>query len=314
MDSRAAGTGRQQTLRHAISCSGTGLHSGATVHMTLAPASTDSGIVFRRVDLGENAPPIPATIDNVIDDRLCTTIGFRGGPSVVTIEHLMAALRGTGIDNVEIAIDGPEVPVMDGSAAPFVFLLECAGLVAQLASRRAIEVLRPVGVAKDGAEASLTPGLNFSAGCEIDFASRAIGRQSLTVSLVNGTFKSDIARARTFGFAHEVDRLRAAGLARGGSLDNAVVVAGDRVLNDDGLRWTDEFVRHKILDSIGDLYLAGAPIIGRFHGRRSGHALNHLLVRTLLADRGAWRWTTESSVEIAAGATPAAAAAAPATL
>ncbi|MGE0253267.1 MAG: UDP-3-O-acyl-N-acetylglucosamine deacetylase [Alphaproteobacteria bacterium] len=314
MDSRAGGTGRQQTLRHAISCSGTGLHSGAAVRMTLLPAAPDSGIVFRRSDLGDAAPLVPATIDHVIDDRLCTTVGFRGGPSVATIEHLMAALRGMGVDNAEIVIDGPEVPVMDGSAAPFVFLLECAGLAAQSAPRRAIEVLRPVRVAKDGAEATLVPGAGFSAGCEIEFASQAIGRQRLTVSLVNGTFKNDIARARTFGFAHEVDRLRAAGLARGGSLDNAVVVAGDRVLNDDGLRWTDEFVRHKILDSIGDLYLAGAPIVGRFHGYRSGHALNHLLVRTLLADRGAWRWTGGDGSGIAAGATPAAAAAAPATL
>lgn len=314
-DSRMAGPGRQQTLRHAISCSGTGLHSGAAVSMTLRPAAVNSGIVFRRTDLGDAAPVIPATIDHVVDDRLCTAIGFRGGPAVATIEHLMAALRGMGVDNAEIAIDGPEVPVMDGSAAPFVFLLECAGLAAQSAPRRAIEVLRPVSVAKDGAEATLVPGIGFAAGCDIDFASRAIGRQSLTVALVNGTFKTDIARARTFGFAHEVDRLRAAGLARGGSLDNAVVVAGDTVLNDEGLRWADEFVRHKILDSIGDLYLAGAPIVGRFHGYRSGHALNHLLVRTLLADRAAWRWTGTGGADIVAGAAaPAAAAAAPATL
>jgi UDP-3-O-[3-hydroxymyristoyl] N-acetylglucosamine deacetylase len=191
-----------------------------------------------------------------------------------------------------IAIDGPEVPVMDGSAAPFVFLLECAGVVEQDASRRAIKVLKPITIGESGKSATLTPDDGFSMSFAIDFASNAINRQDITIAIDPESFKSDISRARTFGFLHEVDQMRAAGLARGGSLDNAVVISGGQVLNREGLRYVDEFVRHKVLDALGDLYLAGAPLIGHFRGVRSGHALNRRLLEALFADPTAWCFTT----------------------
>jgi UDP-3-O-[3-hydroxymyristoyl] N-acetylglucosamine deacetylase len=200
----------------------------------------------------------------------------------------MAALAGLEIDNVLVEIDGPEVPVMDGSAAPFVFLIECAGTIEQDAPRRAIKVLKPVSVGENGKSASLTPDDGFSMSFAIDFASGAISRQDITIALDPDSFKADISRARTFGFLHEVDQMRAAGLARGGSLDNAIVIQGDQVLNREGLRYVDEFVRHKVLDALGDLYLAGAPIIGHFRGVRSGHALNRRLLEALFADHSAW--------------------------
>lgn len=287
-----AGFTRQQTLKNSISCSGTGLHSGATVSMTLHPAPTGTGIVFRRTDSDGLGFAVPADVDHVVDATLCTTLGDAAGRTLATVEHLMAALCGSGIDNAFIDVEGPEVPVMDGSAAPFVFLIECAGIVQQNAPRRYIEVLKPIHIESDGRRASLTPDKLFSLDFEIDFDSPAIGRQEMTVQLVNGTFKGEISRARTFGFAHEVDQLRKMGLARGGSLDNAVVVGDGIVLNEDGLRYDDEFVRHKILDSVGDLYLAGAPLRARFSGYRSGHALNHDLLRTMFADTTAWRYTS----------------------
>src|SRR5262249_10912451 len=191
-------------------------------------------------------------------------------------------------------IDGPEVPIMDGSAAPFLFLIECAGVVEQDAPRRAIRVLKTVTVGDGAKSASLMPDHCFSMSFEIDFASRAVSRQDISLVFDSETFKSEISRARTFGFLHEVDRMRAAGLARGGSLDNAVVVSGDTILNEGGLRYADEFVRHKLLDALGDLYLAGAPIIGHFRGKRSGHALNRQLLEALFADAEAWCYTTLS--------------------
>ena len=288
----AAGYARQHTIKNDIGCSGTGLHSGAPVVMTLRPAPADSGVVFRRVDAAGRGAEIPGHIDYVVDGRLCTTIGSPDGVTVATVEHLMAALRGCNVDNVVVEVDGPELPVMDGSAAPFVFLIECAGLAVQEAPRRAIEVLAHVRVDDGARQASLTPGSGTTLNVEIDFDSAAIGRQSILIGLINGTFKAELCRARTFGFADEVDRLRAAGFARGGSLDNAVVVNGSAILNDGGLRYDDEFARHKALDSIGDMYLVGAPIIGHFYGYRPGHALNHELLRTLFADRAAWRYTT----------------------
>ena len=215
----------------------------------------------------------------------------------------MAAMHGTGIDNLLVELDGPEVPIMDGSAAPFIFLVECAGTVVQARPRRSIEVLKPVEVSDKDKRASLSPGPGFSLDFKIDFDSAAIGHQDAEVQLVNGNFKDQVSPARTFGFTHEIEQLRALGLARGGSLENAIVVSGDAVLNEEGLRFEDEFVRHKILDTIGDLYLAGAPIIGHFHGHRSGHALNHKLLRKLLADQSAWRFATHTSVS-ATRATP----------
>jgi len=280
----------QHTLKSEIGCSGTGLHTGDTVSIVLKPAPVDTGIVFRRIDPAGNGAEIAALVDNVVEATLCTTLGNADGIKIATVEHLLAALAGCRIDNVIVEVDGPEMPIMDGSAAPFVFLIECAGVAAQDKRRRMIEVLKRVEVSEGGREASLSPADGFSVGFEIDFDTDAIGRQDKSVRLVNGTFKGEISRARTFGFAEEVDQLRKMGLARGGSLESAVVVSGDTILNDEGLRYEDEFVRHKILDCVGDLYLAGAQISGHFQGYRSGHAMNHAIVRELFADPTAWRY------------------------
>lgn len=279
----------QQTLRNRISCSGIGLHSGVKVSLTLHPAAPNTGIIFYRSDVAQGEPQIAASFENIVESNLCTTLANKDGVKVSTIEHLMAALYGCGIDNALIEVDGPEIPIMDGSAAPFVFLIECAGLIEQSTARVVIRVLRPIEVRAGEARATLSPGEGFSMGFEIDYDSPVIGNQKCAMALHKGRFKADICRARTFGFAHEVDALRARGLAQGGSLDNAVVVSGDGILNDGGLRYSDEFVRHKILDSIGDLYLAGARLIGQFQGFRSGHALNHQLLNEFFADRLAWR-------------------------
>jgi len=284
------GIAQQKTLKAAIHCRGVALHSGKRVGMTLHPAAPDTGIVFRRSDRA--GAEIKACWRNVVEQPLCTRLDDGEGLSVATVEHLMAALCGLEIDNVVIELDGPEVPVMDGSAAPFVFLIECAGIAEQDAPRRAIKVLKPVTVGEDGRSAALSPDDGFAMSFAIDFASDAISRQDITIAVDPESFKSDISRARTFGFLHEVDQMRAAGLARGGSLDNAVVISGDQVLNREGLRYVDEFVRHKVLDALGDLYLAGAPIIGQFHGVRSGHALNRRLLEALFADADAWCFTT----------------------
>ncbi len=300
----SGGSVRQRTLKNAITCSGTGLHSGAKVQLALRPAGANSGIVFRRTDPAGRDAEIPARWDHVADTRMNTTIGDGKGAVVGTIEHLMSALAGAGIDNCVIEVNGPEVPVMDGSAAPFVFLIECAGVRELDVPRRAIEILRTVSVGDHERSAVLTPGKGFSVSFEIDFDSPVIGRQEFFVDLANGAYARDIARARTFGFEHEVEALRAAGLGRGGSLDNAVVVSGDAVLNEDGLRYDDEFVRHKVLDSIGDLYLAGGPILGHFHGYRSGHALNNELLCAVFADETAWRWTTLDEARTAPAAMP----------
>jgi UDP-3-O-[3-hydroxymyristoyl] N-acetylglucosamine deacetylase len=251
-------------------------------------------VVFRRTDLAGGGATIPAVIANVSDSVLCTTLSSADGVTIGTVEHLLAALAGCAIDNVVVEVDGPEVPIMDGSAAPFVFLIECAGVIEQAAPRRAIRILDRVEVREGEKSASLSPGEGFAVSFEIDYASPVVARQDCYFTFVNGTFKSEISRARTFGFVHEVEQLRALGLARGGSLDNAVVVSGDAVMNEGGLRFDDEFVRHKVLDSIGDLYLLGAPIIGHFHGVRSGHALNQRLLRALLDDGSAWCYTTQS--------------------
>ncbi len=282
---------RQHTLKDAIGCSGTGLHSGLRTSMRLCPGEPDSGIVFKRTDISGNGSAIPATWDNVVETRHSTTIG-KDHVRVDTIEHLMAALSGCGIDNAVVEINGAEVPAMDGSAAPFVFLLECAGTVAQDAPRRAVEVLKPIAIGDSERTAALLPGNGSSVSFEIDFENTIVGRQEFHVDLVNGAFLSEISRARTFGFEHEVEQLKAAGRALGGSLENAIVVSDHGILNDEGLRYEDEFVRHKILDTIGDLYLAGGVILGHFHGYRSGHALNNQLLRTLFADADAWRLTT----------------------
>jgi UDP-3-O-[3-hydroxymyristoyl] N-acetylglucosamine deacetylase len=308
--SRTAGRRRrstqQRTLKSPIHCTGIGLHSGAKAGMTLHPANIDAGIVFVRTDiLRRGGTPeraeIPANWQTVADTRMCTMLANELGTRISTVEHLMAAVAGCELDNLRIEIDGPEVPVMDGSAAPFVFLIECAGTIEQDAPRRAIEVLKPISVGDDKRFASLVPADGFSLSFQIDFDSQAIRRQECSISFDPGVFRTDIARARTFGFAHEIEQLRAAGLAKGGSLDNAVVVSGDRVLNDDGLRYADEFVRHKILDAVGDLSLAGAPLIGHYHGVRCGHHYNNKLLHQLFADPSAWRWATLDAAAGTAG-------------
>ncbi len=255
--------------------------------MAIHPAAADTGIVFCRSDRG--GVTLRADWRHVRESALCTTIDDGNGLSVATIEHVMAALAGLEVDNAVIELDGPEAPVMDGSAAPFMFLLECAGIVAQDAPRRAIEILKPVKIGDGTKSAALLPDDAFTVDLTIDFAASAIKRQTLCWAFDRDNFKTDIAPARTFGFLEEVDALRAAGLARGGSMDNAIVIGDGRVLNRDGLRFPDEFVRHKVLDAVGDLYLTGHAIIGKFIGLRSGHALNRRLLETLFADRSAYR-------------------------
>ncbi len=258
--------------------------------MTLHPAEVDSGISFRRTDIAGEGAIVPAMWSSVGDTRMNTCLADENGHQVRTVEHLMSALAGMGIDNALIEIAGPEVPAMDGSAAPFLFLIECAGTVEQDAPRRAVKVLRRVTVRDGERMAELLPGTGFSLDVSIDFPVPAISRQQSAVVMGASAFKNEISRARSFGFEQEVSALRAAGLALGGSLENAVVISSDgqRVLNEDGLRYEDEFVRHKILDAVGDLALAGAPLIGHFRGARCGHEINNRLLRALFADATAW--------------------------
>jgi UDP-3-O-[3-hydroxymyristoyl] N-acetylglucosamine deacetylase len=290
----------QQTLKNSIHCSGVALHSGAKVNMVLHPAEADTGIVFRRTDAA-GGTEVQANWRNAIETPLCTTLVDARGNHVATIEHLMSALSACGIDNAVIELNGPEVPIMDGSAAPFVFLIECAGVAAQSSPRRALRILSEVTVSEPHRGASLAPGGGFTVGFEIDFGNTVIGRQEWFTEVTESAFKRDVARARTFGLAQDIEKMRAMGLARGGSLDNAIVVNGHEILNEEGLRFHNEFVRHKVLDSIGDLYLVGAPIIGHFQGDRAGHALTLRLLQQLFAEEGAWEWTEQAAAPAAAG-------------
>jgi UDP-3-O-[3-hydroxymyristoyl] N-acetylglucosamine deacetylase len=290
----------QHTLKAPIGCVGIGLHSGQRIGLTLHPAEPGHGIVFRRTDLGRD---IPARFDRVVDTRLATVLADESWASarVSTVEHLMAALAGASVDNALIELDGPEVPVLDGSAAPFVFLLDCAGIVEQAAPRGNIQIRRPVRVSDGEAFAELRPGgPGLEMALSIDFAAPAIGRQALSLRLSSDTFRHELSRARTFTLMEEVQHLRAAGLAQGGSLDNAIVVDQARILNPAGLRMPDEFARHKLLDVVGDLALAGAPISGRFIAHRPSHTLNNRLLRTLFVDASAWRLATPEPVSAAA--------------
>ena len=280
----------QKTLDTSVTCSGVGLHSGAKVILTLRPAPAHHGIVFIRTDLSDTDNRIPARYDLVTDTRMCTLISNEAGASVGTIEHLMSALRGCGVDNALVELDGPEVPIMDGSSIPFVEMIDDTGLRAQSAPRRAIRILKDISVRDGDKSACLSPAEAFVFGGEISFVHPAIGRQAFETKLVNGNFRHDIASARTFGFFKEVEFLRQQGLARGGSLDNAIVLDELAVMNADGLRFDDEFIRHKLLDAIGDLYLAGAPILGRYDSIRAGHALNNALLHQLFASPEAWEW------------------------
>lgn len=281
----------QTTLRKSIGCAGIGLHSGSEIHLTLHPAPADSGITFVRSDLA--GIEIPARYDLVTDTTLGTSLASDGAAQVATVEHLMAALWGCGVDNVVVELDGPEVPVMDGSSEPFVFLIECAGIETLDATRRSIRVLRPVSVEEADKQITLHPSDALSVRFEINFDNPVVGHQAYDFVGIDGLFKSDLSRARTFGFEAEVAAMHKAGLARGGSLDNAVVVGADRVLNEDGLRFRDEFVRHKVLDCLGDLFLAGARIIGRVEAVRAGHRLNNDLLRSLFSDSANWCFDDE---------------------
>lgn len=281
---------RQCTLKSAISCRGIGLHSGVRIGLTLHPAPVGHGLVFRRRDLGID---IPARFDLVGDTRLCTAL-VCGPARIGTVEHVLAALAGAGIDNALIEVDGAEIPIQDGSADDFLFLIDSAGIVEQEAPRGAIEILETVRVSEGGAFAELAPGellgqpvLEMSA--TIEFQAPAIGRQGLSLVLSPESFRGELARARTFALASEIAALHEAGLARGGSLANAVVVDGAKVVNPAGLRMKDEFIRHKLLDAVGDLALAGAPLIGRFTAERAGHRLHNLLLRAVFGRPGAWR-------------------------
>jgi UDP-3-O-[3-hydroxymyristoyl] N-acetylglucosamine deacetylase len=273
----------QTTLRKPIFCSGVGLHSGLLTQMTIRPAVPDTGIVFIRRDL-EKKVRIRAHIDNVIDATLATTIG-QDGAKVMTVEHLMAAFAGVGVDNAEVELDAPEVPIMDGSSEPFNALLKDAGIQVQDKPKNFVIVKHPVTVVDGDRQATFLPSSDFKLSYTIDFRHPLISNQFYLIQISNGNFEREICRARTFGFLREYETLKAKGFARGGSLENAVVVGDAGVLNEGGLRFADEFVRHKILDSIGDLWLLGAQVIGHFIGYKSGHTLNHKLIHKLLSNK-----------------------------
>lgn len=287
----------QRTLKSTIRATGVGLHSGEKVTLVLKPAPEDSGIVFHRVDLPESTPfrVEPAQVN---DTRLSSTL-VHNGVRVGTIEHLMSAFAGLGLDNAIVEVDAPEMPIMDGSAAPFIYLLQTAGIVDQPAPKRFVRVLKTVKVSDGDKWVQLEPHNGYKVTLTIDFQHPAFRKSARTIELdfAHHNYLSEISRARTFGFIHEVEFLRANGLARGGTMDNAVVIDEYRVLNPGGLRFEDEFVRHKVLDAIGDLYILGHPLIAAFSGFKSGHALNNKLLRTLLADESAWEFATYTSRE-----------------
>ncbi len=283
---------RQRTLKSLISATGVGLHSGRKVNLVLRPAAPDTGVVFRRVDL---MPPVDmrASADLVGDTRMASCLEMNGA-KIGTIEHLMSALAGLGVDNVFVDVDAPEIPIMDGSASTFVFLLQSAGIEEQAAPKRFLKVLKPIEV-KDGDKwARLEPYDGFRLDFSIVFNHPAVDRTGTRVSVdfAKHSYVKDVARARTFGFMQEVEMLHQHGLAQGGSLDNAIVMDEYRVLNADGLRYADEFVKHKVLDAIGDLYVVGHPLLAAFVAHKSGHALNNALLRALLADQTAWAMVT----------------------
>lgn len=282
----------QHTLSSPVLCSGVGLHGGQPVRMTLRPAGPDHGIVFVRADLSGVDNRVAVSAEAVVRTVLHTEIANASGVMVSTIEHLMAAFSALGVDNAVVEIDGPELPIMDGSSEPFVALIERVGLRRQAEPRRYLEMVERVEVVVGDKSALLEPHDGFHVDFEIEFASRAIGRQRVALDVDAQSFKRELARARTFGFAHEIEHLRARGLARGGDLSNAVLIDGDTVVNAEGLRFPDEFARHKALDAVGDLYVLGAPVIGRFAAVRAGHAINNLLARAVAARPSSFRMRT----------------------
>src|SRR5271156_4803949 len=281
---------RQTTLRAQATVTGVGVHSGLPVSLTLGPAPVNAGFIFVRTALEGTDREVQATAEAVIATEFATVLGDRNGPLVSTAEHVLAALRGMGVDNATIEVDGPEVPIMDGSAAAFVAAIDQAGIVAQSASRRFIQVLKPVQVAMGDSYGELRPyASGFRAEVEIDFANPVIGRQSYVLDLSPERFRRDICRARTFGCMNDVARLWSAGYALGASFENSVVFDEERLLNTEGLRYADECARHKVLDVVGDLALAGLPLLGAYRSVRGGHKLNHAVLTALIADRSAWR-------------------------
>ena len=289
----------QTTLKSPAKFQGIGLHTGAAVTLVVRPAPAHSGIVFRRVDRDGQGAVLPAVWDRVTVSPLNTRLVHASGVCVSTIEHVMAALAGTGVHNAFVDIDGPEVPIMDGSAAGFVRGILDAGLTRQDAPLRAIEILRDVEVSHGAASARLSPATSLQIDFSIDFADAAIGRQQKTLNLANGTFVRELCDSRTFCRNADVQAMHQQGLALGGSLENAVVVEGDKVLSPGGLRHADEAVRHKMLDALGDLYTAGAPILGRYTGVRAGHAMTNRLLAAVFADQAAWRYV-QCDAQIAA--------------
>jgi UDP-3-O-[3-hydroxymyristoyl] N-acetylglucosamine deacetylase len=287
---------KQRTLKNIVRATGVGLHSGEKVYMTLRPAAPDTGIVFRRTDL-PSPVDIPANPLSVGDTRLASCLE-RDGVRVATVEHLMSALAGLGIDNIYVDLTASEVPIMDGSASPFVFLLQSAGIEEQNALKQFIRIRKRIEVGEQDRWARFEPYDGFKLTFQIDFDHPMIdsGAGSVTVDFAEVSYIQEVSRARTFGFMQDVETLREQGLALGGSLDNAIVLDEDHALNSDGLRYKDEFAKHKVLDAIGDLYLLGHPLIGAFYGYKSGHALNNKLVRALLADSSAWEYASFEQV------------------
>lgn len=277
----------QRTIARSISFTGIGLHLGKKVSVTIRPADVDNGIIFIRTDLPEPVT-IKADVANVVDTQFATTLGDNG-VKISTVEHLLAAFVGLGIDNALIDIDSPEVPIMDGSASPFVYLLRSAGTKIQNKFKKFLVIKRAIRVSDGDKNITLTPFKGLKITYTVDFDHHIISNQSYVMEFCDGVFEREICRARTFGFLKEVEVLRANGLAKGGSLDNSIVLGDFRVLNEDGLRFPDEFVRHKILDSIGDLSLLGAPVIGHLKAYKSGHALNHKLIKKIVSSQKSWR-------------------------
>jgi len=278
---------RQRTLKEDVSCTGVGLHSGERVRLKLKPAPPNTGIRFIRTDL-PGSPPIEATFKNVIDTTLATTIGYNGC-RVSTIEHLMAALFGLGIDNAIVELDGPEVPIMDGSAAPFVFLIKTAGIRDQDEPKRFIVIKKPFKVEDGNRSVHIYPSRELKITYTIEFQHPLLRNQTYELTFSAKDFAEEISKARTFGFLKDVETLKQNGLAKGGSLDNAIVVDDFKILNEDGLRYKDEFVRHKILDFIGDLSIIGSPVIGHFNVKRSGHFLNQYMLKKLISSKKHWK-------------------------
>ncbi|MGI9319478.1 MAG: UDP-3-O-acyl-N-acetylglucosamine deacetylase [bacterium] len=283
---------RQRTLKNIIRATGVGLHTGKKVYLTLRPAPEDTGIIFIRTDLDADVE-VPARPENVSDTRLSTTLE-RDGTKISTVEHLMSAFAGMGIDNAYVELSAPEVPIMDGSAGPFVFLLQSAGILEQKKLKQFIRIKKPCVIQDDDKWVKFEPFNGFKVSFAIDFDHPILQNSTQTASVDFSTtsFVKEVSRARTFGFMDDLEALRNAGLAQGGSFDNAIVMDSFHILNDDGLRYEDEFVKHKVLDAIGDLYLLGHPLIGEFSAHKSGHALNNRLLRQLIKDKSAWELVT----------------------